>query len=461
MKQKKLFKIVLGVLIVGILGAAGWWLWQHNRRTAAVTELFELYTKVRVTRMDLSDKIDGTGTVTLEKNSALYPAYAGTVTQILVKSGDSVRKGQLLMVLQSDTLETDWAEINSTLVQAQNNLKLAQKTLERQRELYKIQGTTIDDVESAEADVQQYQETIKLNRIKLSILTRKEDGANFMAANHRDIQIRAPFDASIAWIDVKLGETVATDTQLLSLGGENAIQVQVDVDQTDISMVKTGLKAIITANDQNSTSIPGVVSSFGSIGTTTSGVVTFPTMISIAKPDRRKMSDSTGSAKPTGVSAPSGATGRPGISGSAALTAAGRGQHTGPRFRKGADLVTDIGSLLKSGMTVDVTILVNSHPDVLAVPMRAITESDGQGTVKVWREKTKSYVTRKVVVGFKGSTHAEVTKGLSEGEQIGVPRVAPGSQNGRSSQSRQNRNRMMGGGPMGGPSSMGRRVRKP
>lgn len=385
MKNTKKRLTIYGVLVV--IALVGGWLVLQQLRKAAPADSTIAFDTGEVRKMDLSDKVNVTGSVVLEKNATIYPPYRATVKQILVKPGDTVKKGTTLLMLQLD--DTDLVNYSagwkSSLEQAQANLSIAQNALERQLVLYKVQGTTIDEVENAQGKVRQYQTQIDEYYLKMDSLTKNGVDKN------NNILIRAPFDADISWIDVKLEEAVTTSTELLTLCGNSAIRVEVNVDQGDIGQMKVGLQALISANDQNRTIIPGMVTSFGSTGTTSSGVVTFPVIIKPSASD-------------------------------------------------------ELGNLLKSGMSVDVTIMINSHPDVLAIPLRAITRENGQTTVKIF--SNGRFISQKVSLGFKNSEFAEVLSGLAEGDQVAIPKGESPSPNGASKSQKQKGNPPMGPPPM-------------
>jgi RND family efflux transporter MFP subunit len=372
-------------LILMIALAIGWLVVQKFDK-ADLTKRTAMFDTVEARRMDLSDKVNVTGNVVLEKNAVIYPPYKATVKKILKKPGDAVQKGDLLLVLQIDDpdLVNYSAGWKSSLDQARMNLTIAQKALEREKILFQAQGATIDEVESAQSKVLQYQAQVDEYRLKLESLTK--NGVD----NNNNILIRAPFDADISWINVKLEESVTTSTELLTLCGDSAIRVEVHVDQGDIGQMKAGLKALISANDQNRTIIPGVVTSFGSTGTTSSGVVTFPVII--------KPSESA-----------------------------------------------SLGNLLKSGMTVDVTIMVNSRLNALVIPARAVIEEDGQTMVKVLR--SGEYVLQKVRLGLKNSNWVEVLSGLSEGDRVTIPKIEFSNPKGTSGSNKT----QVGSPPMGPP----------
>ncbi len=414
---KKKTIVTLVILVIALTGGG---LAIRQMQQAAKVKSAAVLETAAVRRMDLSETIDATGEVTTEKNASIYSPYSATVKEILVKPGASVHKGDVLLVLQLK--DTDLINYSSTwrsaLDQARLKLNIAQQALKRQEILYKVQGTTIDDLESAQSLVKQYQEEVKDYELKLATLAKN-------GVDHRNnILIKAPFDADISWIDVKLEEAVTTSSELLTFGGNSVIRVQAAVDQGDIDQIRIGLSAQITANDQNRTLIPGVVASFGGTGTTSSNVVTFPVVI---KPTSGKSpTQPSRSPNPPGAGNP-------------------------PPDRATAPQSQAMLRLLKTGMSVDVTITVSDHANVLAVPLQAVKLRDGAATVQVVTEG--KLVARQVKLGYRNTDYAEVLSGLRQGEQVAVVKTADGAAATAATKTKTNRG-TVGGGPMGGPPPM-------
>jgi HlyD family secretion protein len=432
MKSKRnKIPVIAGVVLVIILAIVGF-AFNQNRKAGQAKNTAK-YDIVQAKRMDLSEKVDATGDIITEKNGSLYSPYSATVWQILAKPGDVVHKGDLLLVLQMKDADliNYAAGYKSSLEQAKNNLLVAQNALIRQQALYKIQGTTIGELENAQKAVQQYQAQVSEYTLKVQSLTK--NGVD----QDNNILIKAPFDAEVSWINVKEAQSVSITDELLTLGGASAIRVEADVDQGDISQIKEGQRALITANDENRSVIPGVVTSFGSTGTTNSSVVTFPVVI-----------------KPLGA-------GSPGINGigrenlntqnkRSQYRSNNAGKIRGPQQERTGFMnrpAQNIGKLLKTGMTVDVTIMVDSHPSVLAIPLRSVTQINGQSVVKVLKQG--KYVTQKVKLGFTADKYVEVLSGLAEGDQVAVPQAQFMNNGMNPSNSRGNSGRMRFGGPMG------------
>jgi len=76
---------------------------------------------------------------------------------------------------------------------------------------------------------------------------------------------------------------------------------------------------------------------------------------------------------------------------------------------------------LREGLTVTVNIMVDSRSDVLLVPNAAISSQGGQSYVKV-ALPDGTFEERAVQTGISNWQFTEVTDGLSEGEQVVVPK---------------------------------------
>jgi multidrug resistance efflux pump len=450
-KQNNLPVIVAVILVLAV--AVVWFMVQHFHKSAQA-ETTSMYDTIEAKRMDLSEKVDATGDVTTEKNAALYSPYSATVKQLLAKPGQAVHTGDSLLLLQiKDADVINYAAgYKSSLEQAKSNLIAAQNALVRQQTLYKIQGTTIDELESAQKSVQQYQAQVSEYTLKLESLTK--NGVN----DNNEIVIKAPFDAEVSWINVKEAEAVSTTDELLTLGGASAIRVEAAVDQGDISQIKAGQRAFITANDENRTIIPGVVTSFGSTGTTSSNVVTFPVDIKplsvdtgLNQTDKNNNPNAKNARKFGNKEFPGNPEKKSGQGNGFRNnpTATGNKPAQDNNLKKMLN-ASNVGNLLKSGMTVDVTIMVNPHKGVLAVPLRAITQVNGENIVKVIKQG--KLVPTKVSLGFQSDRYVEILSGLAEGDQVAIPKTQFNNANNNSNNRGSGvRSPNIGGPGMGGP----------
>jgi multidrug efflux pump subunit AcrA (membrane-fusion protein) len=91
---------------------------------------------------------------------------------------------------------------------------------------------------------------------------------------------------------------------------------------------------------------------------------------------------------------------------------------------------------IRSGMTANVTIVVEQRDNILLVPNRAVKTTGKQKTVTVLKDGKPTPVT--VTLGMSNDTQSEVTSGLNEGDAVVVPQTTTTTSGG-------------GGGGFGGP----------
>lgn len=78
--------------------------------------------------------------------------------------------------------------------------------------------------------------------------------------------------------------------------------------------------------------------------------------------------------------------------------------------------VSNTGDVLYQDMTAEVTFVTDEVSEVLYVPLRAVTEADGESYVRV--RENGAVRTKKVTTGFSDGINIEIKEGLSEGETV-------------------------------------------
>lgn len=354
-------KVWIGIIGVMVLGVTGWLIFRPGNG-AETTGNESPYDFTVVQRMDLSEKVDATGNVILSKNADIYPAFEATVKQIACKAGDHVKKGQLLVLLDSSAMAEALSDAMASVSQAQANLATAERDLANTKALLEVEGATLNQVRDAQDKVDTCSQQLNSARIKLDNLLRRPDETNFIAPNQRDLYIKAPFDGTVAWVNVVKGARVSTADSILAVAASQAFEIEAKIDESEIHAIRPGQKVLITTIDPDEPELSGVVSEVGAIGTLESGVVNFPVRIRVAGGD----------------------------------------------------------GVLRSGMSVDVSIVILDHPNVMAVPMNAVVNRRGKSMVAVKQKDGVRYV--RVQTGIRVDTNVEILSGLNPGDTIAIER---------------------------------------
>jgi len=238
-----------------------------------------------VERGPIRSLISTNGKVEPIQNFEAHSPVATTVKRLLVKEGDHVRKGQLL-------LQLDDADLRSQAARAQAQMKAAQsdqsdlstggtreEVLTLDAQLIKAR-TARDDAQrnldafrrlqqqgaASTGEVQQAEETLQRAQADATLLQRKQkdrysqpevakvqaQGAEAQAAYDAaedalgKSSVRAPFDGIVYTLPVKQGAYVQTGDLLLQVGDLSQMLVRSFVDEPDIGRLATGQKIEVT-----------------------------------------------------------------------------------------------------------------------------------------------------------------------------------------------------------------------
>lgn len=138
-----------------------------------------------VKTLPLSENIEVAGSLMPAEGTDIRPEITGRLVSINFKEGSFVRKGTLLAKLFDDDLQ---AQLKKLEVQ----LEINEKTVERYKELLKIQGISQQDVDLSELQVNNNKADIELVKVAIT-----------------KTEIRAPFDGRIGLRNTSLGAYVS------------------------------------------------------------------------------------------------------------------------------------------------------------------------------------------------------------------------------------------------------------
>jgi len=131
--------VVAGVVVLA--GVGGWALYQQQLTAQAQAAQLASIRAETLQRGNLITTVSATGSLQANRQANLVFLVPGTVTEVLVQSGDLVKAGQVLVRL-------DTADLQLALVQAESALEIAK--LQRQQLL---DGPSEDDINIAKANL--------------------------------------------------------------------------------------------------------------------------------------------------------------------------------------------------------------------------------------------------------------------------------------------------------------------
>lgn len=149
---------------------------------------------------------------------------AGTVSQILVKEHEFVKKDQVLAIIESKELEAQVAEVEAALSKALTELNRAKISYERYSELVKVGAVSAERYDDAKASYEgSLSEAKSLKAQMEATLVRKDQ-----------LVLRAPADGSISKIYYSLNAYVNASTPVMLLEDNRKMVYYESISEEDL-----------------------------------------------------------------------------------------------------------------------------------------------------------------------------------------------------------------------------------
>jgi RND family efflux transporter MFP subunit len=179
--------------------------------------------------------LTASGYVVAQREAAVASKGTGRLVQLSVVEGDVVFANQIIARLDDSDIKAQLDEAKANLQLNIADLKDAENTFKRQKELFKTGSSTSAEVDAAE---KQY------NRVLASIELAK---AQVKAAevSMENMLIRAPFNGTVLTKDADIGEMVTplaaganSKAAVVTIADMNSLQVEADVSESNIEKIK-------------------------------------------------------------------------------------------------------------------------------------------------------------------------------------------------------------------------------
>lgn len=229
--MKKTTLYILGLSIVGVFSACSS---PAEKTTDSSHEAIKV-TLTQVTSNQSNIQIEGSGQLQAVESANISTRMMGQVNEVLVKSGQKVKKGNLLVKISSADLQAKAAQAEAGIAQAQAGYDNAAKDFERFQNLHQSGSASDKELENMKSRYQMAKAGLDAAKNM-----KKEVMAQFEYLN-----IRAPFSGTVANTFVKAGDMAAPGHPLINLESMNKMEATVMVPEAKIKAVKIGQKAMV------------------------------------------------------------------------------------------------------------------------------------------------------------------------------------------------------------------------
>ncbi len=447
-------------VVVVVLAVSGFFVYSALGKDKSTTKYVTQQTSTGTLRV----VVDGSGTTESNSSTAVDPGVSGTVTELDVRLGSQVKKGQVLFVIDNPDLDASVQQAKSQYLQAQSSVT---KASQQKSQAYTQITTSVQQAKSqylqaqsqtAKAAQQLIAAKAELNQLKAkqasnpasvtaAQLEMAQENYNAAAASYEAAQV----SEDAAYTSYKNAKSQAQQSYNAAVESYNAaVSAQKSAQMSYDQAVETAAKRTVTAPTdgyvteltvKNGDQLAGTSGSAKSTAATNAGTTTSSStpivitdlsdliaQVQISETDRPKvkvgqkvevtfdaLEDVTITGKVTEIDAV-------GTSNSGVVT-------------YGVTVEFDVqDARLKPAMTASASIVTAVYNDVVLCPNAAIKSGTSGSYVQVLSDPNGTPQTVAVTTGAVGDSQTVIDSGLKGGESVVTQTITAGSSSSASSE---------------------------
>ena len=241
--MKKVLRITLITIIIGIFGATIYYLYQKSKPKPVVYETKTAFVT------DIVKKTVATGSVVPRKEIEIKPQVSGIIEEIYIEPGDIVKNGDLIAKVRIIPNMINLNNAEARLDQAKIDYEDAQRVYERQKKIF-------DEGVIPAAEFQEYE--ISLNRAKSELnaaennLQLIKEGVTKDSESSSNTLIRSTIEGMVLDVPVEQGNSVIESntfndgTTIAVVADMGEMIFEGKVDETEVGKIRTGMNLLLT-----------------------------------------------------------------------------------------------------------------------------------------------------------------------------------------------------------------------
>jgi len=272
---KSPLKLITNLVIIAVLGGAGYYYYLHSRDEADDPE----FLTTTVSRGTITQTVTATGDLAPVLNVNVSSQISGNVQRLFVDWNSPVTKGQVLAEIDPSNYKTALLQSEAQLANARASQQLQSANATRARELFKKSLISQSDLDTAEALLAQADAQVQIQ-------TANNGTAK---VNLSRCTIYSPIDGTVISRSVDVGNTVAASlsapTLFVIANDLRSMQIDAAVSEADIGNVEVGQSVNFTVDAYPNRQFTGKVYQIRNSPKTSQNVVIYDTMIDVRNDD--------------------------------------------------------------------------------------------------------------------------------------------------------------------------------
>lgn len=185
--------------------------------------------------------LNASGKIEAVQNANLSTRMMGYVNNVPVKVGDKVRKGQLLISINSADLNAQKAQVNASITEATAAFNNAEKDYNRFKALF-------EDSSASQKEMDDMTANYKMAKARLEASKQMK---NQVSAQLSYSNITAPFSGVVTGKYINKGDMANPGAPLISIEAPGKFQVITMVPESEITQIKKGTEVNVTIKSTN------------------------------------------------------------------------------------------------------------------------------------------------------------------------------------------------------------------
>lgn len=201
---------------------------------------------------------NGSLSVMPQSEASVSPFIGANVKSILVKEGQSVRRGQALAYLS----HPDLLDLQSRYLAAYNRMGYVSQEYNRQKKFYAEKIGAGKDFQQVQSEYNSLEAELRTTEAQLSLI-----GINPLQVRHgkviSNIAVKSPINGTVEKINVKTGQYADSQTPMFRIVNMDNIYADLLVFEKDVPMVKVGQDVSLSLKSTTGAKYTGKIYSVG------------------------------------------------------------------------------------------------------------------------------------------------------------------------------------------------------